>query len=291
MNITSELYQKLPLYCIHDCACLASQFFGDTACQTEIRLSEDGEMYLDLNPYYNLRTRTCSNNGSLSSGIVHLESYDMNNPKCLGGVLFYPTLQIIPDTIFRIKIVFPLARPIFANVKTEQPLKLYELIQLVKDIYIQIYKDEQETATPTSFEFKTECGCIQDPTLDSTPLPYDEKNECSICFMNEPTYPMISLKCKHTFHSSCISMWGSKGGKTCPLCRRTMNECAACGNTGEIVSVEEYVELPIERRVDQTRPATDGAYGIYGHYFEDLYLSGLKYNRQTKTLRVSVVFY
>jgi len=291
MNIDSTVYQKLPLYCIHDCSDAPYPMFGDMACQTEIRLTEDGNMFLDLNPYYNLSTRTCSKNGVFSKGIIHLQSFDINNPKCLGGSLYNPTMQIIPDLSFRIKIVFPLTRPAVLSVRTTRPIKLNELLQFIKNAYVQIYDEENKTSTPVPYETRVACSCVNNTPPKTKLLTYDEKNECSICYLNEESNQMISLTCNHTFHQTCISTWMSKGGKTCPLCRRYVNDCSECKNTGEVVTVAEYVEVPPELRLDQTRPSTDGAYGIYGHYLDNLYLSGLNYNRKSKMLRVSIVFY
>jgi hypothetical protein len=45
--------------------------------------------------------------------------------------------------------------------------------------------------------------------------------ECSICFDNIILNQKI-LKCKHSFHKSCIETWINEKG-TCPVCRAVEN--------------------------------------------------------------------
>ena len=44
--------------------------------------------------------------------------------------------------------------------------------------------------------------------------------ECSICCNSSTNTDFTELDCSHSFHSSCIMEWTSKGHVTCPICRQ-----------------------------------------------------------------------
>ena len=50
----------------------------------------------------------------------------------------------------------------------------------------------------------------------------------------------------------------------------------------------EGAVLPIQYRGTTLRDETDGIYGIYDFYLEDLYINDLIYNQETNELFVSV---
>lgn len=49
------------------------------------------------------------------------------------------------------------------------------------------------------------------------------KGECPICFEHVKSgEEMVTVQCKHWFHSSCFNIWRKEGqtGQTCSMCRR-----------------------------------------------------------------------
>lgn len=61
-------------------------------------------------------------------------------------------------------------------------------------------------------------------------LTYNDVNnplctECSICITPfEPSDIVVHTRCRHTFHKDCISSWYGQGNRTCPNCRRDVEE-------------------------------------------------------------------
>ena len=52
-----------------------------------------------------------------------------------------------------------------------------------------------------------------------------ETESCSICLNPaRKTRGVKDLRCGHRFHKKCIDSWMEKGGNTCPMCRKTIDE-------------------------------------------------------------------
>lgn len=50
-------------------------------------------------------------------------------------------------------------------------------------------------------------------------------NECSICLDTISLQKAITLpKCKHVFHTTCLSGWKEKAKLTCPICRTNIED-------------------------------------------------------------------
>ena len=100
---------------------------------------------------------------------------------------------------------------------------------------------------------------------------------------------VVQLKsCVHRFHENCIQTWINNDGKTCPVCRQHLRECPACNNEGSIMLYYEGVVPPVNYRGTLPRIRTDGIYGIYDYYLEDLYVNALKYDNEKNELIVCV---
>jgi hypothetical protein len=53
----------------------------------------------------------------------------------------------------------------------------------------------------------------------------NETETCSICLNPaRKTRGVKDLRCGHRFHKKCINGWASKGGDTCPMCRKPLDE-------------------------------------------------------------------
>ena len=53
----------------------------------------------------------------------------------------------------------------------------------------------------------------------------NEPESCSICLNPaRKTRGVKDLRCGHRFHKKCIDEWSVRGGNTCPMCRKTMDE-------------------------------------------------------------------
>ena len=49
--------------------------------------------------------------------------------------------------------------------------------------------------------------------------------ECAVCFDTQRPGDLVAeLKCKHIFHSPCLSMWLGEGHFSCPLCRAEVHK-------------------------------------------------------------------
>jgi len=52
-----------------------------------------------------------------------------------------------------------------------------------------------------------------------------EIESCSICLNPaRKTRGVKDLRCGHRFHNKCIGAWVEKGGNTCPMCRKAIDE-------------------------------------------------------------------
>jgi len=53
----------------------------------------------------------------------------------------------------------------------------------------------------------------------------NEPESCSICLNPaRKTRGVKDLRCGHRFHKKCIDEWSVRGGNTCPMCRKTIDE-------------------------------------------------------------------
>lgn len=284
----SRNYWKIPLYCCHECT---------ISCQNKFTVTSEGNIDIIQNPHYDSITKKCNKYDSLCPATIPIHSFSLNDPHGLEGKLFYPDLIVIPDESFNVYLTFPFNTTVEVGVKTHTPITLRELLELIKQLYIQIYEDEEKTSESTLFTITRSCECVNSDlkskvasmlvnTADLNTLPEDG---CSVCYM-PLEQQIVKLSCNHLFHKECIFSWIDKGtGFTCPLCRTAIHNCNECNNNQIITTEEEYVVLPVHLRdLSMDRNTTNGIYGIYTHDLENLYITELKYNRIMKLLQVSV---
>jgi hypothetical protein len=117
----------------------------------------------------------------------------------------------------------------------------------------------------------------------------DLSTQCNNDSCQDDQARLIKLDaCDHIFHEHCITRWVESNGKTCPLCRKSLFDCTECDGSGYKTVYYDGVVPPIEYRGTGPRLHTDGIYGIYDYYLEDLYISGLKYNSIDHELFVTI---
>ncbi len=277
-------YWTIPLHSFHEC---------NNTCVHRIQFNVEGTLEITPNPHYNPDTNTCERHNMLYYANVPIHSYQFHLPRSIEGRLHNVDTPVIPDTEFSLFITFPMTTMVEVYLKMEHPLTLRELLEVVRQIYTQIYQDEERTAEPVVYEYMDECVCVQRNFRDfletlRTPPP-SPIQECSICF-SEMDIDSVRLSCNHFFHPSCILEWTQKGkGYKCPLCRSILLDCRECHNTQQVQRQEEYVVIPNHLRDSELeRNHTNGLYGIYGHDLENLYLTHLRYNHLMKLLQLTI---
>jgi hypothetical protein len=238
---------------------------------------------------------TCTLDKGFYPSSVSIADFSVNDPQTYRGKLIGLTNVVIPDTCIELLITDPLSRPLLVPVEFEQPPTLRHLLLTIREVYSNIYRIEEETATPTEMKIETDCECsenvlefiqsLEDKTSDENdPV---SLGDCSICYA--PLEKKITLACNHTFHKTCLLFWVEKGnGETCPLCRSHLVSCTKCNNTRRVSFISEYTVLPHEYREDGMRNQTNGEYGIHTWDLEDLRIDELWYNRVLKMLQVVI---
>ena len=59
----------------------------------------------------------------------------------------------------------------------------------------------------------------------------EEEAECAICFDTLKVGELVAeLRCKHIFHSDCLSLWLGDAHFSCPLCRAEVQKKSATEN-------------------------------------------------------------
>ena len=204
---------------------------------------------------------------------------------------------------------------------------LKEILYAIKLSYQDIYTMEEQTATSHTYILVRKCKNCNSININKKLQQYnritckENQNDssvdtCSICKedinfehsdieINNTTSNLLNKcdqdnctdndtklikldKCGHIFHEYCITKWVDSNGKTCPLCRKSLFECNECDGSGYKTVYYDGVVPPIEYRGTGPRLHTDGIYGIYDYYLEDLYISGLKYNSIDQELFVTI---
>lgn len=260
---------------------------------------------------------SCTRKNNIENTMVSINNFDIRNPCGIFGKLHLANTIVIPHTEFTMILQYPFSTKL--KITVNDPLgngfTLKEVLYAIKLSYQDIYETEERTASNHMYILIrecTKCNVInvkkkikenQDP--DCAP----SAQECSICkedlvnnslnkqppvlgnvrSVDDDEGGIIKLGgCGHIFHENCIDRWIESNGKTCPLCRATLYNCDSCDGSGYKTIYHEGVVPPIEYRGIEPRLHTDGLYGIYDCYLEDLYVSGLKYNNNDRELFVSI---
>jgi len=174
-----------------------------------------------------------------------------------------------------------------------------DLVDLTVNEYKNIYKIENKTATEQIYDISLGCKfCKKMSIKDYDVIKYEdaETNQCSICLEDiKNNDEAMVLKCAHIFHHSCASEW-LKTHEVCPLCRDMVflkEKCSlSCCKKGRLELTERCTELPINLRTltDEMLPRnrTNGKFGIYDYYLEDLMIDSFTYDRERRAVYVNI---
>lgn len=280
-------YWKIPLYSCHECT---------HTCRHKLVVNPYGQIDVIPNPEYNPITRTCEQYENICIATVPLHSFDFQSPRSIEGHVYYPDLVVIPDLQFSLFLNFPFTTAVEVNIEVQDKITLREVLETIKQIYKQIYEDEEKTADPIIHEYTVPCTCISSNFREAMQryaytLPASSDVTCSVCLIEiDGESETARLSCNHYYHKECIIAWCEKGsGHRCPMCRCPILSCDVCANTRQVYRREEFVVIPLHlRQGNVERNTTNGLYGIYDHDIENLYITDLHYNRITKTLHVSI---
>ena len=159
-----------------------------------------------------------------------------------------------------------------------------DILVCIYEQYKKMYEEELSTCFENDYSLTIFCKC------DTIIQPLTQEGNCSICCDTEE-FSFGKLSCDHIFHVNCIETWFQKngGGVNCPLCRQPAR-CLKCDGRRFFVEVSKYKEIPkniswctsynpelgliMKPHMFPYRNYTQGKYGIYDWYLEDLLLQG-----------------
>lgn len=272
---------RIPLYCYHECT---------YSCRFDFNF-ENSRVNIYQNNSFNHQTMRCELSNKVVPTNVNISSYDVWFPMGRNGALYNPDTIIINDLEFDIELIYPLENPATIPVKVDQPVSTRVLLSLIYNIYNDVYKEEEKTATPHEMKIESICDeCVNKNALDHVQnhqilqdVPTDI--DCCICFSPLCEKDTIKLDCNHMFHKDCTVKW-SNTGDSCPICRNPFVMCSRCNNTRVVISSEMFSVIPSEYRESFFRNRTDGVFGIHTCDADMLTIVELWYNRHTKVLLV-----
>ena len=213
---------------------------------------------------------------------IKLSTFDKNNPLSENNQLLYNIDEkVIKDEKFTIILNYPLSYNFTISISSDNGFTLKELIYSIKILYEFIYEEEERTAIPQTYNLKKVCSSCNIKELENYSLNIeDNDDDCSICYESLDKYA-CKINCNHIFHKHCLKEW-LKNSKTCPICRTNIFLCHRCDG-GIIYYQFNGVVIPLEYNL-LIRNNTNGIFGIYGYYMEDLILNYMFYDNVDKKL-------
>jgi len=301
---------RIGLYTIHECAGACNYTLVKDRRQKKYKCTiRDDRLVGD-----------CSRKNNIENTIISINNFDIRNPAGIFGELYLANNVVIPHNEFTMILQFPFHTKL--KITVNEPLgngfTLKEVLYAIKLSYQDIYETESQTSSTRMYILIRECEECHVINIKkkihenkvSRLLTHDHiDQECSICKeditidnddpstggdrqsmdIDDTSTDIVQLEeCHHIFHEACIDKWVESNGKTCPLCRKVLYDCRSCDGSAYKTIYHEGVVPPLEYRGTEPRVHTDGLYGIYDYYLEDLYVNALKYNNETCELFVSV---
>jgi len=244
----------------------------------------------------------CKRAENIENTIISIKDFDIRRPTGFLGPLHLANNIVIPQKEFFMILHFPMRSKL--KITVNEPLgdgfTLKEVLYAIKLSYEDIYRTEDETSSSNMYIIMSKCHDCSHINLKKYINPEDfnkdklteDRTECAICkdeLINATDSQPVKLQeCDHYFHKECIDNWIDANGKTCPLCRTSLKNCSECDATGYTAIYHEGVSLPQEYRGTEPRIHTNGVYGIYDYYLDDLYINSLDYNNETNELSVTI---
>jgi hypothetical protein len=231
----------------------------------------------------------------LHKSSVHLSKFRPSSPHAISGPLQNTCSYVIPDSEIRLRVGYPVTRPCTFRITTADPdgFTLGTLLQKIRRIFRYIYKEEERTCTSMQFELAKVCtACMNKDFIQKSVVPVesDPEDACSICCEPMKKTDACRMSCAHVFHDRCLARWIMRS-MSCPLCRTAIADCKSCGNsrletfqyTGKVVPREM-------RGMIRHRNSTDGTFGIRDFDFENIFITGLHYDRRQRLLTLDLDF-
>lgn len=221
---------------------------------------------------------------------------------------------VISDHEYKIRINYPAGTPASFAISNKTPTTLDHLLDIIYNLYRIVYDIEEKTADKETYQITKRCVCsapdyikesivnknnhesqdnqgVQD-TLEIQSIQEvqeDNKEPCSICYVDMCEKDITTLDCLHNYHTECIATWITKGNSNkCPLCRKDIYQCNLCNNTKIISETIECVVIPRMYRRNKKRNTTNGKFKIHDYDMEDLYISYLCYDKISKSVHMDV---
>ena len=281
----SKNYWKIPIYSKHQC----NEF-----CSLSLFSEQNNPNYLTIsqNPEYDMHSNKCPNNNEIQTDIIPISKYDINNPLTRRGILYNFDKIVVPHKNFKTYITYPLTNPVDIEIiSSVNNFTLRELIYAIKEAYIKIYKEEEETATPLIYIRKKICPCKYIDLKKTLKKQITIKTKtCVICYDDLHNFKKVKLNCNHIFDKKCIEKWIDNSGNNCLLCRAPLYNCNVCNGKQYISSYYKGIVVPLNQRgYIMNRNYTNGIYGIYGHDLEDLCIKNMYYNKLRRRLYLDIV--
>lgn len=186
----------------------------------------------------------------------------------------------------------------------EKQVTLSQIVQLFRQQYEHVYREEEEKCTPREYWIPRKCTDCSDETyternLESFLNSAESEDGCSICFDDSEVNLVRIQSCGHTFHITCLTRWFNTPKQvenemveakhnSCPMCRQPIITCFSC-HADRIIKERYFGPVPPyepNNPEQEDRPETDGPYHIHTIYFEELYFKGIIYDTQTKMIRL-----
>lgn len=237
------------------------------------------------------------------------------------NIKFIDEILNIPNQV-NLLIDFPLKEPFIQKHTFDKVMiRMSDILEVFDQIYIRIYKEEEEKSTKQEFFIEKECMDCREEEYNEENLsnfiseckeccePIDsgsdesnesndsnESKECSICFESDDQSSLFQINnCKHIFHRPCIVKWFNTpkvvnedeslpNTNSCPVCRQSIIYCNTCKGTRKIKERYFGSVPPFDPNSNENRIETDGPYQIHTIYYEELYVKGILYDRIHNTI-------
>jgi len=161
----------------------------------------------------------CNKKNKVDDTLINLSEFKIDNPRGYNGKLLNENIIVIPDKNINIIFDYPLLNSTSINVSStnEKGFLLKEIVNVIKELYKEIYEEEDKTATEKTYQLEKLCiDCVFDKGLLQSHVQIVKKSstyECPICYSDFTEDCKLGLiRCGHTFHYKCINEWiGSDG--------------------------------------------------------------------------------